>query len=145
MIAYVFLPVIVGYIVGQATKRNVRWMNFIVGEQPAPRAWDSLFLQGGSGYVRIKLKGAANGEGRWMAGWFGSASIKGQLRHSRIARYPEMQDLYLVQTLSCDEHSGELLLHNGEVIALNVGLLVRWEEVQYLTFEAAAGRTPDDA
>jgi hypothetical protein len=36
-------------------------------------------------------------------------------------------------------------LHNGEVIALNVGLLVRWEEVQYLTFEAAAGRTPDDA
>jgi len=45
----------------------------------------------------------------------------------------------------CDERSGELLLHNGEVIASNAGLLVRWEEVEYLSFEAVVGRSPDEA
>ena len=142
LITYVFVPLIAGYFIGQATKRNFRWMSFIVGEQPAPRAWDELFLQGGSGYVRLKLKGTENGKGKWVAGWFGSARVGGQLRQSRIARYPETQDLYLVQTLMCDERSGELLLHNGEVIASNAGLLVRWEEVEYLSFEAVGGGVP---
>jgi hypothetical protein len=48
MIAYVFVPIVIGYLIGHATKRNVGWVNFIVGEQPAPRAWDELFLQGGA-------------------------------------------------------------------------------------------------
>jgi hypothetical protein len=135
LIAYVFVPIIVGYLIGQATKRNINWLSLIVGEQPAPRAWDELFLQGGNGYVSIKLKGTGSEEGKWVAGWFGSAEIGGKLRHSRVARYPETQDLYLVQTLECDESSGELLLHDGDIITFDVGLLVRWEQVEYLYFE----------
>jgi Family of unknown function (DUF6338) len=137
LLAYVFVPIIVGYAIGQGTKRNVSWVSVIVGEQPAPRAWDELFLQGGSGYVRVKLKGAGDKEGEWVAGWFGSAEIEGQSRRSRVARYPETQDLYLVQTLACDERSGEIVVRDGDVVVFNVGLLVRWEEVEYLYFEPA--------
>jgi hypothetical protein len=145
LIAYVFVPMTVGYLIGQATKRNIRWARFIVGEQPAPRAWDELFLQGGSGYVRLRLKGAGNGKGQWVAGWFGSARIGGELRHSRVARYPETQDLYLVQIFGCDKESGDLLLQNGEIITFDESLLVRWEEVEYLSFEAAIRRSPDES
>jgi hypothetical protein len=129
-----------GYLIGQATKHNIRWVRFIVGEQPAPRAWDELFLQGGNGYVRLKLKP----EGRWVAGWFGSARIGGQVRRSRVARYPEPQDLYLVQTFECDGVSGELLLQNGNLIVFDESLLVRWDEVEYLSFEVAVRRSPDE-
>jgi hypothetical protein len=140
LIAYVFVPMVMGFLVGHATRRNARWSSLIVGEQPAPRAWDELFLQGGKGYVRLKLKS----EGNWVAGWFGSARLGGQLRYSRIARYPETQDLYLVQTLKCDERSGEFLLRNGHVIPSDVSLLVRWEEVEYLYFQPVAGRSMDE-
>lgn len=144
LIAYVFAPILLGHLVGQATKRNISWIHLIVGQRPAPRAWDELFLQGGTGYVRLKLKGKGATESQWIAGWFGSARIGGELRHSRVARYPEAQDIYLVQTLACDEHSGELLLDNGEIIVFDESLLVRWDEVEYLYFEPATRRSTDE-
>jgi hypothetical protein len=145
IILYVFLPITAGYLIGQATKHNVSWIPWIVGKQPAPRAWDELFLQGGNGYVRLRLKSIESGEDRWVAGWFGSARIAGQMRRSRVARYTEAQDLYLVQSFQCDGATGELLLLNGNVITLDEGLLIRWDEVEYLSFEAARGRASSES
>lgn len=144
ILAYVVLPIAAGAIVGLGIRQRWRWATFITGSQRAPRAFDELFLQGGTGYVRLKLKNE-QGEDRWLAGWFGRAEINGQERRSRVSRYPEAQDLYLVQTLACDERNGELLLRNGQVIPSNESLLIRWDEVAYLYFEVAGRRTSSGA
>jgi hypothetical protein len=144
VIAYVALPIAAGALVGLGIRRRWRWATFVAGSQRAPRAFDELFLQGGTGYVRLKLKDVRGGD-RWLAGWFGRAVINGQERRSRVSRYPEAQDLYLVQTLACDEGNGELLLRNGQVIPFNESLLIRWEEVAYLYFEAAGRRAGSGA
>jgi hypothetical protein len=52
--------------------------------------------------------------------------------------------MYLVQTLVCNERSGEFLLRDGEIIVFDESLLVRWDEVEYLYFEPAIRRSTDE-
>ena len=52
---------------------------------------------------------------------------------------PEPQDLYLAAILSLDPDTGEILADDvGSPQVLDSGLLLRWEEIEYLEFTEAA-------
>jgi hypothetical protein len=70
--------------------------------------------------------------GVWLAGAFAVGLDGGR---SYAAGYPEEQDLYLVQTYDVDPESGEFHSNEeGGVIELGRGILVRWNEIEYLEF-----------
>ncbi len=50
--------------------------------EPTPTAWDALFHDRGSCFVRVRLK-----SGLWVGGWLGSRSA--------VSAYPQPGDLYL--------------------------------------------------
>ncbi|MEV4433040.1 DUF6338 family protein [Streptomyces sp. NPDC049555] len=50
--------------------------------EPTPTAWDALFHDRGSCFVRVRLK-----NGLWVGGWLGSRSA--------VSAYPQQGDLYL--------------------------------------------------
>ncbi|WP_018539033.1 DUF6338 family protein [Streptomyces sp. MspMP-M5] len=50
--------------------------------EPTPTAWDALFRNRGSCFVRVRLK-----SGLWVGGWLGSRSA--------VSAYPQPADLYL--------------------------------------------------
>jgi len=126
-LAWVTFPVGVGTLVGWATRRGLPWARAITGPNPAPRAWDHLFGSAPDGWIRIRLK-----SGGWLAGAY--ARMPDGSR-SYAAGYPEEQDLFLVEAIEIDPQSGEFLLDTeGEPILRGSGILVRWEEVEYLDF-----------
>jgi hypothetical protein len=53
---------------------------------------------------------------------------------SYAAGYPEPQDLYLAASVEVDPETGEFALDDGRPQLGPGGLLVRWEEVEYLEF-----------
>ena len=128
-VAYVAIPTLAGTITGVATSAGSRWTRFVAGRSPAPRAWDHLFSAHDlDGWVRLKLK-----SGEWAVGTY-AKSPNGRLR-SYAAGYPDAQDLYLAETFECDPQSGEFLADDQDrPISRGIGLLVRWEEVEYLEF-----------
>ena len=136
-VAYVAIPTVAGTVTGVATSAGRRWTRFAAGRSPAPRAWDHLFSAHDlDGWVRLKLNG-----GEWVVGTF-AKSPNGRLR-SYAAGYPDTQDLYLAETFECDPQTGDYLAdeqHN--LIPRGMGLLVQWDEVQYLEFiDTRSGRS----
>jgi hypothetical protein len=132
---YVITPLAFGFWIGNATYRRKRWPRPLVGRSPAPRAWDHLFAAADlAGWVIIHLKGEA--QVRAIAGvWVTSADGK---RRSYAAGYPEVQDIYLVDTVHCDDQTGEILVDDaGAPRFRGVSVLVRWDEVHYLEFVEA--------
>lgn len=126
-VGYVALPLLVGSWVGYATRKGSRWALFFTGPDPAPRAWDYLFQGNRDGWIRLKLK-----SGTWVAGAY--ATSVGGLR-SYAAGYPEDQDFFLATTVSVDPDTGAFLFdEKNEVVLQEGGLLVRWDEVEYLQF-----------
>jgi len=77
------------------------------------------------GWVRVQLKSGT---------WIGGAFVNANGRRSYAAGYPEPQDLFLAAAVALDPVSGEFLLDDGRVVVGAGGLLVRWEEVEYLEF-----------
>lgn len=85
--------------------------------------------------VRCKLK-----SGIWIGGVFGE--VDG--RRPYASGYPEPQDLYLAATLHLDPDTGEILTNGeGHPKIQNSGILVRWEEIEYLEFTEAASEEED--
>lgn len=126
-IAYIAIPFTAGSLVGRGTRRGSTWASWVTGPDPAPRAWDYLFQGERDGWVRLRLK-----SGSWLAG--GYATATNGLK-SYTAGYPEAQDLYLATAIQVDEATGDFLLDkDGAPVPLAGGLLVRWEEVEYLEF-----------
>lgn len=129
-VGYVAVPVVCGMLVGHGTRNGWRWVGLITGPDPAPRAWDYLFQGERDGWVRLKLK-----SGTWIAG--GYATSSSGLR-SYSAGYPEPQDLYLATTAAVDPETGEFVLdESGQAQLQDGGVLVRWDEVEYLEFTDA--------
>jgi len=103
------------------------WALFFTGPDPAPRAWDYLFQGKRDGWIRLRLK-----SGTWVGGAY--ATSESGLR-SYSAGYPEDQDLFLATTAAVDPGTGEFLFDDEENVRLqDGGLLVRWDEVEYLQF-----------
>lgn len=125
-VAYVAVPIVCGTLVGRGTRSGRDMARFFAGPDPAPRAWDHLFGIQADGWVRAKLK-----SGPWLGGAFANANG----RRSYAAGYPEKSDLYLAAAVDVDPETGEFLLDDdGGVVLRPGGLLVRWEEVEYLEF-----------
>lgn len=123
---YVVTPLGIGTLVGEATRRRFGWTRWITGPDPAPRAWDYLFQGERDGWVRIKLK-----SGPWIGGAYANS---GDLR-SYSAGYPEQQDIFVARGADLDPETGEFRVNDdGEVRIGQGGLLVRWEEVEYLEY-----------
>lgn len=126
---YVVAPLAVGTFVGEATRRRFGWAQWITGPDPAPRAWDHLFQGERDGWIRIKLK-----SGAWIGGAYATS---GELK-SYTAGYPEDQDLFLARGADLDPSTGEFRLDDAGAVRLGEGgLLVRWDEVEYLEFTDA--------
>ena len=68
--------------------------------------------------------------------------VRDLARRSRsyAAGYPEPQDIYLAASVAVDSVTGEFLIdHEGQVTIGSGGLLLRWDEVEYLEFIHADG------
>jgi hypothetical protein len=129
---YVGVPISTGHLVGRGVRRDARWTHLVVGPDPAPRAWDYVFQHNVDGWIRLRMK-----SGVWLAGAFANANG----RKSYAAGYPEPQDLFLAAAVAVDPDTGEFrLTDDGEVELLPGGLLVRWDEVEYLEFIDAVER-----
>ena len=131
---YVVVPITLGLLAGwvitsatSTTFKKYRWVGLLVGRAPAPRAWDNLFgRQGLVGWVRLRTK-----TGLYMGGYYGKGSY--------VAGYPDIQDIYLTRAIQIDPDSGEIGEDaEGQPLSLRSGLLIRWDEVEYLEF------TPDE-
>ncbi|SFA62471.1 hypothetical protein SAMN05444374_1233 [Rhodococcoides kroppenstedtii] len=129
VLAYVVVPLLGGTIVGYGTRDRTWWATIATGPDPAPRAWDHLFHGKRDGWVRLKLK-----SGTWIGGAYATSDEDNLMSYT--AGYPEDQDLFLSTTIDVDPDSGEFILDDdGRArVAPRSGLLVRWEEVEYLQF-----------
>ena len=77
--------------------------------------------------MRVRLK-----SGAWIGGAFATAPDG---RPSYAAGYPEEQDLYLSVTAMIDPDNGAFAYDDdGGIQTLDGGLLLRWDEVEYLQF-----------
>jgi hypothetical protein len=73
-----------------------RLLRFALGHEPAPRAWDHLFSDRTSAYVRVQLR-----DGTWVAGRFADRSYAGG--------YPNPTDLLLEDAWQVDQEGGALV------------------------------------
>ncbi|MEU9406850.1 DUF6338 family protein [Streptomyces sp. NPDC048281] len=134
---YLLLPLLLGTAVGIGFRRRRRWALVLYGRTPEPRAWDAFFSHAPSAWLRIRLKDAAAGNHGWIIGVYGRDRY-GRL-DSRASGYPEAQDLYLADTVECDEQ-GRFVLGPGNRPKLrNAGLLVSWQEISHI--EVIRGET----
>jgi len=125
-VTFVATPAVVGTTVGLGVRRQQSWTRLFTGPDPAPRAWDHLFGRKADGWVRLRLK-----SGVWLGGAYADANG----RRSYAAGYPEPQDLYLAAAIEVDAETGEFAVSDdGQVVLLEGGLLVRWEEAEHLEF-----------
>ena len=127
-IVYVALPLILGTWVGRGTRHRARWSRMFTGPSPAPRAWDHLFASQPDGWIRLRLK-----EGTWLGGAY--SQPEGDELGSYAAGYPDPQDLYLWRLAEVDPESGAFQFdETGQIRMTSGGILIRWDEVQYLEF-----------
>ena len=123
-VAYVALPSAAGWLAGTGLRKGWGWATLITGPNPAPRAWDHLFQNPTDAWIRCRLK-----SGTWVGGAYADAYG----RRSYAAGYPEPQDLFLAIAVELDEDTGEFVLNeHGQPIHGEGGLLLRWEEIEYL-------------
>ncbi len=120
---YVIVPLSAGLFAGWATRKSeykwYRWVRFLAGGYPAPRAWDRLFGRKGlSGWVYLQTK-----SGESKMGFYGQGSY--------VAGYPASQDIYLAHVVTVDD-AGKL---QPDELDKSRGLLIRWDEVEYMEFQ----------
>lgn len=127
-LAYVFIPLIAGFLVGRGTASGKPWARIMAGPHPEPRAFDHLFARNPTGWVRVRLKSTHT----WLGGAFATLPDG---RRSYASRYPEEGDLYLVQGAEVDPTTGQFRRsENGRVVVRDAALLIGLDEVDYLEF-----------
>lgn len=126
-LGYVLLPTAVGSLVGHGRNKRWRWVSWLTGNSPEPRAWDYVWTRPRTTtIVRLRLK-----SGRWVAGFFGN--VEGA-PGSYAAGYPEAPDLFLGLQVKVDPDTGAFIEDEEGLIQPVDGrtaLLVRWDEVEY--------------
>jgi hypothetical protein len=127
-LGYVLLPYAIGRFAGAGAKNGWTWLQYIIGRQPVPRAWDYTFLHGKDGWIRLRLKSTEE----WIIGAWARLEDG---RESFASPFPQPEALYLVRTVECDPRSGRFIYDaEGQPILRQEAILVRWDEVQYLEF-----------
>jgi hypothetical protein len=72
-------------------RREARLLRFVLGPDPAPRAWDDFFSRRPAAYLRIRTR-----EGEWVGGRYGSDSYAGS--------FPNDADLLLEEAWATDDN-----------------------------------------
>jgi hypothetical protein len=122
---YLGVPAGIGSVVGLGIKRQWRPVRFLSALRP-PRAWDHVLAPGRTGWVKVKLK-----SGPWVGGWFGSYGEE----RAYAAGHPYPSDIFLVRTLGIDQRTGAFLVdRSGRPAEVGPGILVGWDEIEYLKF-----------
>lgn len=134
-ILYTGLPLFAGGLLGYGWSKNWNWARFLGGKRRAPRAWDHMFQDGPTGWMRCKLK-----SGAWIGGAFGLYNG----RKPYAAGYPEPADIYLTATLSLNPETGEIDTSEGNQVVRDSSILIGWEEIEYLEFIESAKEALDD-
>lgn len=125
-LGYLTVPLVLGSVWGEASRRSSRLARIVTGRDRPPRAWDRFFSARPVGLVRLTLK-----DGTRIGGWFGTDSY--------AAGYPEdPQDLLLEETYRLWP-DGSFEVEGGRPVTLGWRMLIRWEEVQYLEFGLPEG------
>lgn len=125
-IFYTIGPGLIGGLLGYGWKQDWPGVRFLIGRDRAPSAWDYLFQDRPVGGIRCKLK-----SGAWIAGIY--AETDGDQPYA--SGYPEPQDLYLPRTIHINHNTGQIIIdEHDNVVVFNVGVLLRWEEIEYLEF-----------
>ncbi len=136
--AFVIVPSVLGHLVGQGALRGWRVVRPLVGSDPAPRAWDHLFMKGTPGWVRAKLR-----TGTWVAGQY-VRDPNHPLDRGYAGGYPGPGDLLLLHRAEVDEQTGEWVTDDdGEVCVLEPSLLLRWADLELLEFFPSEAATAD--
>lgn len=126
-VAYVAIPALVGTLVAWGTLRDRAWARLFTGPAPAPRAWDELFTTHPNGWIRLRLK-----SGTWLGGGY---VVREDGVRSYAASYPEEQDLYLAEAAEIDPETGDFVRDEfDDPVPRGSGILIRWDEVEYLEF-----------
>lgn len=127
---YVIVPIVLGLFTGWSIRQansikptSHLWARLLIGTSPAPRAWDHLFGRRKlTGWVRLRTK-----SGLYIGGYYEESSY--------VSGYPDPQDIFLGRIAEIDPDSGKIVRGSeGEPRLLSSGLLIRWDEVEYLEF-----------
>lgn len=123
LLGYAIVPALTGAAFGCGYKKGKGWATAVVGKRTAPTAWDAVFSTGPKGWVVMKLK-----SGDWIGGRYGG--------NSHVGGYPEPSDLFLELELEVDQDTADFVRDaSGDPVPVgdrNWGVLIRWEEVEYL-------------
>lgn len=128
-IAYVLVPAILGDIGGRLVvsyrKREYTARTGRLGTGHEKEAWNTAFLDASplnapaGCIVRFRLK-----TGGWRAGYFGKASVAS----------PTTKDVYFEATAAVDGDGNLIVEPDGRPVRQEVGILVRWDEVDFIEF-----------
>ncbi len=119
---YLLVPALAGGVLATYFLNGNRLARWLVGATAAPTAWDAVFSGDAAGYVLLRLK-----SGRWLGGKYSTGS--------HVAGYPQAPDIYLEEELVVSQERGDFVLDPDTEEPQrqgHYGLLVRWEEVEYL-------------
>jgi Family of unknown function (DUF6338) len=117
---YVAVPSALGYLVALGYQRQWKPIRAVLGSSSAPTAWDAIFSGNPAGWILMRLK-----SGAWVGGEYAEGSYAGG--------YPEPADLFLSKECPIDQESGNFILDRvGQPLANGYGILVRWDDVEYL-------------
>jgi hypothetical protein len=120
-LAYLAVPALLGGLVAHGYRKKIKLAKWIVGSTGAPTAWDAVFSGKPEGYVLMRLK-----SGRWVGGKFAEGS--------HVAGYPQPADIYLKEEMVVNQN-GDFVFDEATKRPKpqgQYGLLLRWDEVEYL-------------
>jgi hypothetical protein len=121
--AYLAVPALIGGLIARGFLKKNPVAKWLVGATAAPTAWDAVFSGNPSGFVLMRLK-----SGTWVGGEYAEGS--------HVAGYPVPADIYLAQEMAVNQETKDFGRdENGDPLPIaspNFGLLVRWDEVEYL-------------
>ncbi len=124
-VIYVGLPGVVGTLAGVGVRQNSGWLRWVarwlVGRDPAPRAWDFMFASKPAGAVRMLLK-----RGDWVGGKIGDRSY--------ASGYPEVPQDVLLEAYEMQPDGAFARTDTGDFVPIGSQLLVRWECVDLLEY-----------
>lgn len=132
VVAYVVVPLLVGFLAGSAARERKWGSRLLTGPRPHPTAWDALFRTPKlGGLLRLTLNDGTLILGEWATGETGST-----VPDSYASAYPHTQDLYLRETFALRDDGSVELDENGKTVPRGLAVLISWSEVAYAEFEA---------